>query len=246
MQDECVGGVEDINRRGEGVFVLRVGVVAGAGLSVLGGLVADVAEERVAHEAAHHAGEVKRRATGVGTFKGAASAPSTTASATASAAVGVSVASTTSSMSSASSALYRIRRGRNGVVVLVVASRGRDFSWVGELLVFLHSLGGRRRFIVLLTRGLTLAGSLSVGEIHAGIVREGMFVVARRAVEVVVEPVSPDGGSLIPPGAGAGSGRWRRRWMRLVRLVRLVWRMTGWRRRSSEGEAGEAGEGTGR
>lgn len=84
-----------------------------------------------------------------------------------------------------------------------------------------------------------------MGEIHAGsIVREGMFVVARRAVEVVVEPVSPDRGSLIPPGAGAGSGRWRRRWMRLVRLMRLVWRMTGWRRRrSSEGEAGEAGEG---
>ncbi|KAL5090474.1 hypothetical protein Trisim1_012451 [Trichoderma cf. simile WF8] len=194
----------------------------------------------MAHEAAHHAGEVKRRTTGVGTFKGPASAPSATASAAASAAVGVSVTSTTSAMASASSALGRIRRRRNGVVVLfVVASRGRDFRWIGEWLAFLHGLRGRRRFIVLLTRGFTLAGG-----IHAGILREGMFVVARRAVEVVVEPVSPDGGSLIPPGTGAGSGRWRRRWMRLVRLMRLVWRMTGWRRRrSSEGEAGEAGEG---
>jgi hypothetical protein len=144
-------------------------------------------------------------------------------------------------MTSASSALGRIRRGRNGVVVLVVASRGRDFRWVGEWLALLHGLGGRRRFIVLFTRGFALAGSLSVGEIHAGIVREGMFVVARRAVEVVVvEPVSPDRGSLIPPGAGAGSGRWRRRWMRLVRLVRRV--SAVWWRRSSEGEAGEAGE----
>lgn len=218
-------------------------------MSVLGGLVADVAEERVAHEAAHHAGKVKRRTAGTGSFKGTASAPSATASAAATAAVGVSVAS---AASSTSSALGGIRRGRRNavttvvVIFFVVAFRGRDFRWVGEWLALLHGFGGRRRFIVLFARGFTLSGSLS-GSIHAGILREGMFVVARRAVEVVVEPVSPSRGSLIPPGAGPGSGRWRRRWMRPVRLMRLVWRVAAvWRRRSSEGETGEAGEGTGR
>lgn len=240
VEDKSGRGVEDVNGRSEGVvglfWLLLLGVSVGRAVVPLS-LVAQVLEERMVHEAAHHAGEVKgrvgrrrvmRRASGAASAGTAsegsseASAPSaatasTAAASTVAVSVGMAPAATamraTASASSARGVFGRIEGRRDAfvAVVLAVAFRRSDFGGVGEFLSFLCRI---RRGIVTALLVLGLSGSgirMRSARIHIIGVRLRIIMVMRRTIASAASAASSPVGLVreVVGGERERAVRWR-------------------------------------